>query len=178
MNDDIANLPIRDIHLPASISWWPLAPGWWMLLLVIILLTILSYFLVKHYRQGSMKRLALKSLKKIKASHKETADLTTFVRRLSILLRKVCITFYTREATAGLTGKKWLKFLDDTLDIDNKKIGMRFDSPIGVVLTNVPFQPSNTDSNTVDVERLYELCEAWIKSLPAYRTLKKTKSPK
>ncbi|MBV1912177.1 MAG: DUF4381 domain-containing protein, partial [Cycloclasticus sp.] len=33
MNEE---LPLRDIHLPDAITWWPPAIGWWLLLAVII----------------------------------------------------------------------------------------------------------------------------------------------
>jgi hypothetical protein len=111
-------------------------------------------------------------------SYTESSDSQSFVKELSILLRKIGITFYSREVTAGLTGKKWLKFLDETMDINNKKIGLRFDSPLGVVLTNAPFQRDNVAGNIIDVDRLYELSEAWIKSLPINRTLSQSKARK
>ena len=25
-------LPLRDLHLPEMVGWWPLAPGWWFLI--------------------------------------------------------------------------------------------------------------------------------------------------
>ncbi len=24
-----SELPLRDLHLPDAVGWWPLAPGWW-----------------------------------------------------------------------------------------------------------------------------------------------------
>ena len=29
---DPQQIPLRDLHLPEAISWWPLAPGWWLLI--------------------------------------------------------------------------------------------------------------------------------------------------
>ena len=28
-------LPLRDLHLPAEVGWWPLAPGWWVLIAIV-----------------------------------------------------------------------------------------------------------------------------------------------
>ena len=28
-------LPLKDLHLPAEIGWWPLAPGWWGVIAVL-----------------------------------------------------------------------------------------------------------------------------------------------
>ena len=30
-------LPLRDLHLPDAIGWWPLAPGWWVLIALSLL---------------------------------------------------------------------------------------------------------------------------------------------
>ncbi|MBL4774031.1 MAG: DUF4381 domain-containing protein [Alcanivoracaceae bacterium] len=37
-------LDLRDIHLPADPSMWPLAPGWWLLIIISIFIV---YFLIK-----------------------------------------------------------------------------------------------------------------------------------
>lgn len=33
-------LVLRDVHVPASPPWWPLAPGWWLVAAVALLVTI------------------------------------------------------------------------------------------------------------------------------------------
>ena len=36
----IATLVLRDVHVPASPSWWPLAPGWWLVLAAVLLVGV------------------------------------------------------------------------------------------------------------------------------------------
>ena len=31
---DPEQIPLRDLHLPEAIGWWPLAPGWWILIAI------------------------------------------------------------------------------------------------------------------------------------------------
>ena len=52
---------LRDIHSPAPIPFWPLAPGWWLLLgLFIIALSVGIYLLVRFWRANEWKRQAKK----------------------------------------------------------------------------------------------------------------------
>jgi len=47
-----ANGPtLRDIHLPPSPSWWPLAPGWWLLAVLALLALALSIWWWRHKRR-------------------------------------------------------------------------------------------------------------------------------
>jgi len=32
----VNELPLKDIHLPDAITWWPLAIGWWLLIVMVI----------------------------------------------------------------------------------------------------------------------------------------------
>ena len=33
---DPTQLPLRDLHLPETIGWWPLAPGWWFAIAALV----------------------------------------------------------------------------------------------------------------------------------------------
>ena len=33
---DPTQIPLRGLHFPEPISWWPLAPGWWLLLAIFL----------------------------------------------------------------------------------------------------------------------------------------------
>ena len=48
MQPDISNIPLRDIHLPGDISWWPPAIGWWIVAALIILLGLGLYMLKRR----------------------------------------------------------------------------------------------------------------------------------
>ena len=32
---DPEQIPLRDLHLPEAIGWWPLAPGWWVVIALV-----------------------------------------------------------------------------------------------------------------------------------------------
>ena len=65
-------LPLRDIHLPEAISWWPPAIGWWILA---VLIPVILYLLFKLYQRVTRKT-ALKSAKKQFKSLRENKQLT------------------------------------------------------------------------------------------------------
>ena len=54
-------IPLRDLHLPDAIGWWPLAPGWWGVL--VILAVGLAYTTWRLYRrwQFNAPRIAIPS---------------------------------------------------------------------------------------------------------------------
>ena len=114
---DPSQLPIRDLHLPNSIGWWPLAPGWWI---VIGLVAIGALFLLRRavlaHRRNSARRYALRMLKQhcdAYARHGSAVELGT---QLSALVRRTMLAYAPRAEVAGLTGEAWLAWLDADLD--------------------------------------------------------------
>lgn len=97
-------LPLRDIHLPGAVSWWPLAPGWWML---VVLLGVAAGLLLRAWLRQSMRRRALGELDAIEAGFADHGNATRLVQDVSALLRRVCLTYRPRTSVASLTGKAW-----------------------------------------------------------------------
>lgn len=42
---------LRDIHLPPSPSWWPLAPGWWGLIVLALLVLAVAFWWWRRQRR-------------------------------------------------------------------------------------------------------------------------------
>ncbi|MFQ5608667.1 MAG: DUF4381 domain-containing protein [Woeseiaceae bacterium] len=114
---DPSQIPIRDLHLPEAIGWWPFAPGWWI---VIGLAVVASLFLLRRAlivrRRNSARRYALAQLKQFcddYARHGSAVELGT---HLSELVRRTMLAYAPRAEVAGLTGEAWLEWLDADLD--------------------------------------------------------------
>lgn len=152
--NDPANLPLRDIHLPDPISWWPIAPGWWMASLLLVILVCLCVYLIHRYRHHKISALYLakEELEKIKIDFEQQQDKRELVKALSELIRRISISVFRRQEVAGLTGKEWLVFLD------RYSGNNEFNEGIGRVLIEAPYQ-AKPDFNSSE---LIELVSAWI----------------
>ena len=148
-----SELPLRDIHLPDPVSWWPPAPGWWMLLTLLVAIALLSGFLHHRYRRNALQREARQALHRIGEDYRQSGDTRLLVQQLSILLRRVGLSRYPRQQVAGLTGCTWLSLLDRTLP------GEEFQQGAGRVLIEAPY---SLDSR-VDGPALLRLCERWLR---------------
>ncbi len=151
----IADLPLRDIHLPAPIGWWPPASGWWLLALIIAALCFMAarWFIKQHKRQA-VYRSASRELQQIKARYRQDGDAVTLSQRLSVLLRRVAMSVTSRDTAAGLTGERWLNYLDTIIGEPC------FNTPAGHLLIEAPYQTSSD----INGNALLELCTRWINS--------------
>jgi hypothetical protein len=154
MKPDLSQL--RDIHLPAAVSWWPPAPGWWGVLALVLIAAGLVFVLYARRRRNRWRAKALAELARLRDANPES-----LLRDLSVLLRRVAISRFPRHDVAALTGEAWLAFLDRTLG-DAKG----FQSGAGRVLLSGPY----AGNAEVDTASLLALCERWIKRLPARGT--------
>ncbi|MCG8378980.1 MAG: DUF4381 domain-containing protein [Proteobacteria bacterium] len=151
---DPASLPLRDIHLPDAISWWPLAPGWWLLgfLLIVLIGAIIFFIRQRRNYQLSTIFLARQELEKIRNDFNLNQDKTSLVQGLSGLVRRISISLFSRTETASLTGREWLLFLDQFTD------KQQFSRGAGQILVEAPYQASSD----YDSAELLQLVTLWI----------------
>ena len=150
--DPLAQL--KDIHLPQAIDWWPPAIGWWMLVLIVLAVTVVALIWIwRRYQSKAYRRQAETQLSQIRDRFQQQQDSGQLLSELSILLKRTCITRYGRDRVAGLAGKEWLQFLDQTGNTQ------AFTQGLGNTLVNERFRPSPD----VNGNELIQLVQNWLK---------------
>jgi len=146
---DPQQIPLRDLHLPEAIGWWPLAPGWWFLIaLTVAGLGYLLYRLVTIWRRNAARRTALKELARIQNEYQYGVDEISLAIELSELLRRTMLAYAPRGEVAGLTGDSWLRWLDQGLD------ERPFCDGSGQNLESLPYRRRDAVEDDVDVAGL------------------------
>lgn len=154
--DPLAALnPLRE---PASIGWWPLAPGWWVLItLIIIAIVVLCYILHKRYKRNAYRRLALIQLKEIatdlEVNAEDNARVHTAVTATNALLKAVALRVFPRHDIAALFGTAWLEFLNSTAGKGTGTFPTEF--------SNAAYQRQNPN---LDMQQISTAAEHWIKT--------------
>jgi hypothetical protein len=146
-------LPLKDIHLPDAINWWPPAIGWWLLAVFVPLTIYLLVWLVRRLTRKTAIKAAKKQLAALKCN--TALDERQKLVELSTLLRRVAISIAPRAHSASLTGTAWLMFLDRPLK------DAPFSNGIGRLLAAAPYQRQAPDS--AEIEQLLQLAETWLK---------------
>ncbi|MDH5472066.1 MAG: DUF4381 domain-containing protein [Gammaproteobacteria bacterium] len=152
---------LRDIHLPEPVFWWPPAAGWWLLALIIIAIAFLIPKAIKRFKNKPLKKIALLEFNKIQQAFNNHQNTAQLAQEISVLLRRICISYNPRYESASLTGKDWLNYL-------NKMAGDNiFSDQMGEIIFTAPYQ-KQAQFNGDD---LIHSCKNWIDHLPR-RTIK------
>jgi hypothetical protein len=158
---DVSQLPLRDIHLPGPIGWWPPALGWW--LLAALMLVAVALYAV-HYYRARHKRAALKAMTRVRAALEQGAEPVACLQFLSTILRRFAMTSFARAAgepdVAGLIGERWLRYLDGRWSRTD------FSAGLGKRLVAAPYARPNSIERATALE-LTALCTAWLDAQPA-----------
>ncbi len=148
---DPEQLPLRDLHLPPDISWWPLAPGWWVLLAIMAAgLGWLLYRSLLRWRAGKPRRAALRQLAHLKRAYRQSGNTQRLGIDLSELLRRAMLAYAPRSEVAGLAGECWLDWLDQGMD---EKV---FSEGAGKMIESLPYRNPELDAQGVDVDGLID----------------------
>jgi Domain of unknown function (DUF4381) len=182
---DASQLPIRDIHLPGLIAWWPPAPGWWI---VVALAVAALVAFALYYAQGRHRRSALRSLASVRAALEQGAEPVACLQRVSTTLRRYAMTTAdeqsvaalravdgiadrpSSEEVAGLIGQRWLRYLDSRWQRDE------FSRGGGRLLLAAPYARPDTIDRQHAID-LAALCAEWLKAQRAtHRTARSGRS--
>jgi len=158
---------LQDIHLPASNPWWDLAVGWW-LLLVFVLLALL--FIVPKLwkkwqtwrKRRAFKRTVFAEYQRICDAYAEHHQAHIFAADINILLRRVALTVFPKQSTAGLIGKGWLNFLDHVWQ--GKHSPSFSEKAFADILLHGAYQ-SDARMDKQQAQALCDLVKAWLKAV-------------
>lgn len=160
---DPTQIPLRDLHLPEAIGWWPPAPGWWFVALVCISAAVyVIYRAFMKWRRNALRRVALKELRRIQKKYRSGVDEISLAIELSELLRRTMLAYAPRSEVAGLTGQRWLQWLDQGLE------DKPFSKGSGQNVESLPYRRQDAIDDDVDVEGLIEAVRLRLRTpLPA-----------
>jgi hypothetical protein len=155
---DPSTLPLRDIHLPGAIGWWPPAFGWWVLAAVLLGLVLAAALRLWRQRRH---RAACRALEAIIASLEAGAEPARCAQEASVVLRRFAMTVDSDSPeVAGLTGERWFEYLA-RLGKDSKLAEGK-----GQLLLDTPYR--SPDRVTLEEARdLCRLCVDWVRAQPA-----------
>lgn len=149
---DPAQLPLRDIHLPAPPSWWPPAPGWWLLGALLVCVPLAVALGLHLRRRGALRRRALRELATLRESAAPPAHVAAEV---ALLIRRVSRAFDPARHHVAATGPAWLARV--------RAIAPGFDAPeLGETLLRAPY----ATRVEADAAALLGALERWIRALP------------
>ncbi len=160
-------LQLRDIHLPAEVSWWPPAIGWWLLAVLLVALLVMLFQRWRSNRSRPVLAVcgpALDELSRLEQIHRH--DPARLIREVSVLLRRSAMSLYGRHRVSGLSGDAWLAFLDQQHTQDKGRSGKPADEAIfsgqfRQMLTELPYREH------IDASSANELTQAvrqWLQS--------------
>lgn len=105
---------LKNVHLPDSISIFPLAIGWYIIITIVIILIIFACIKLKQKKYNNQVKQIYALLAKIEAD-KTNRQLS----EVSILIKRVAIMKFPKLNVHTMFGEKWLNFLDEVGKTNN-----------------------------------------------------------
>ena len=146
---------LKDIHLPAPVSAWPLSLYWWLAIVAVLLIIGLAIYAVFRYIENTkLTRLALTELTKLQQQGCEVND-------LHHLLKRIVLASFPRETTASLHGETWLSFLDQQASSNKRTFAAFSNNSAAWTLDLYSAKP-----NMIAASSHFKTCQDWIKKTP------------
>ncbi len=162
---------LNDIVLPATVGWWPLAPGWYVLFgLLLIALGWFGYRSLHRWINNRYRRAALSELQLLAEGAQSATKRDASLRQIPVLLKRTALAAYPRNQVASLSGKDWVHFLNSKIRTPS------FTEPVSSTLDKLSY--STGDLNAVDSQAasaLLNASELWLKRHQATARSKNSK---
>jgi len=129
------------------------------MLLIIILVAAAIIFtprLIKKLKHQPASKQALAEFKKIQQQYQSQKNNQLLAQSLSVLLRRICMTYDSRQNSASLTGQAWI----DKLNAINPEHS--FSAELITALLTAPYK----EQPEFNARQLLDQCETWIQHLP------------
>lgn len=153
--NDLEQLPLKDIHLPDPVSWWPLAAGWWLVVLICILTAGGIWWWLRtnapKRRIRKLRDLARSELARLEAEYAVSNDTCKLLQDVSILIRRMALSISPRRQVAGLCGQEWAHWLQRH-GLDERSLELLLKGPYTRVATS-------------DVLTLTRQCRQWLRHI-------------
>jgi hypothetical protein len=154
-----AEIPLRDIHLPGSVAWWPPALGWWLVAGLAVAGLCALWLWRRHRTRTALRRRVLCELDAIGRRHTESGDAGALSRELSRLTRRLVLASSGDGNPASLSGEQWIAFLREYSG------DCVLPGALAAVLAEGAYQPSPH----LDGDEIVAAYREWISSLPSAR---------
>jgi hypothetical protein len=151
---------LHEILLPDPASWMPRTVGWYLVFgLIVVVIGWWVYSRFQHYRKNRYRKFALAELHIIERELQQPEKRAKALVQIPVLLKRTALAAFPRSDVAGLSGEKWLAFLDKTMG------GKEFTGAEGRLLPEVAYAPPTRGEAVPreSVEKLLNLVRRWIK---------------
>jgi hypothetical protein len=143
---------LRDIHLPADISWWPLAPGWWALAGAMVAAAA-AVAGINYVRRRTVRYRALIELNDLRRD--ETLGAVTAAERIAVLLKRIVLQRSASRAIGVEHGSRWVDRLT------HEPGGMPVE--IARFLALAPYADAERIDSSPDRAALFTAADRWIR---------------
>lgn len=103
---------LRDVHLPDTVSWWPLAIGWWVVFAIVVLATVLlAIFIIRKWQANRYRKTALSELADAHTLWRTHNDTGLYLSSVNDILKKVMLSL-GQSSDISKSGSSWIEILN------------------------------------------------------------------
>lgn len=124
-----------------------------------MLVSLLLWRLIRKLKQPVLNKRAIREIESVIESYHHHRDTLKFIQALSAALKRVGMSYFSREEVAGLSGVDWIRQLNLLVPKN------RLSETQVELLASVPYQKS---ANLADeqIDALIEQLRQWCRALP------------